>query len=354
MTKSFVADKLLAWYDAHLHSFPWRGINDPYKTWLSEVMLQQSRVQTVIPYYNRWVDMFPNIRSVAKAKVGSLLKMWEGLGYYARVRNFHLACKTVMNKYSGEVPNNSDLLSTLSGVGPYISGAIMSIAFNYPIPAVDSNAMRVVSRLSAIAGSASSSKKKVAMVLSSLICNVRPGDFNQAIMDLGREICTPKHPACNVCPLSGFCTAAVNNTVDKYPVKAKSREKSHYRVAVGIIWNNNDILISRRREKGLLGGLWEFPGGKIIDGETATKCIVREVREKLGVQVRPGAFLKQIKHTYSHLSITLDAYHCDYIDGAPRAFGCSDWRWIKPEQISSFPFPMANHKLFDQVHKGLA
>ena len=345
---------LLKWYDENVRSFPWRQTNDPYKIWLSEIMLQQTQVKTVIPYYNRWVAVFPNIKSVAVANTDSLLKMWEGLGYYARVRNFHSACKIIINKYSGEVPDSTKLLLTLPGVGPYIAGAIMSIAFNGPIPAIDSNALRVVSRLNTISGSLLVCKKRITRELSDIICNLRPGDFNQAIMDLGREICTSKNPSCNACPLEDNCSAAVNNNVDKYPAMRRSNNKPHYRVAAGIIWKNNKILVSKRKESGLLGGLWEFPGGKIKDGETAVKCIIREVQEELGVCVRPATFIKQIKHAYSHFSITLDAYHCDFINGIPQALGCEDWRWIFPEQIADLPFPKANHKLFDKIYEGLA
>jgi len=351
MTKSLVADKLLAWYDAHLHSFPWRGINDPYKTWISEVMLQQTRVLTVVPYYNRWVVAFPSLQCVARANADYILKMWEGLGYYARVRNFHSACKIVMREYSGVIPNDKELFSVLPGVGPYISGAVMSIAFNHPVPAVDSNAFRVISRLNAIDQPFIKCKKKAFDVLSSLITDKRPGDFNQALMDFGREVCTPKNPDCNACHLSSHCIAAVNNAVDKFPVTVKSKGRPHYRVAVGIIWYKNKILISKRKEKGLLGGMWEFPGGKIARYESAKKCVIREAKEELGVNVRPKSFVKQIKHAYSHFSITLDAYHCDYIDGSPTARGCADWRWIFPAQIAELPFPAANHKLFGQIYK---
>ena len=352
--RSEFASNLIKWYDENVHPFPWRLTNDPYRIWLSETMLQQTQVKTVIPYYNSWLSRFPNIKSVAEANMDVLLKLWEGLGYYARVRNFHSACNIVINKYNGKVPNSSKQLSALPGVGPYISGAIMSIAFNRPIPAIDTNVFRVISRFNGIGGSLLENKKGVTRILSNIICNLRPGDFNQALMDLGREICTPKNPACNICPIMIFCDAAVNNSVDKYPVRAKSKKKPHYRIAAGIIWKKNQILVAKRKESGLLGGLWEFPGGKIKTDETAVKCIIREVREELGVCVRPGAFLKQINHVYSHFSITLDAYHCDYLGGVPEALGCADWRWIFPGQIADLPFPRANHKLFDQIYERLS
>ena len=343
------SDKLLRWYDNQGHNFPWRGIIDPYKTWLSEVMLQQTQVHTVIPYFKRWLQAFPNIKSVASADMDTILKQWEGLGYYARARNFHAACKIVESNYLGEVPNDIDQFSSLPGAGSYISGAVMSIAFNQPVPALDANAFRVVSRLQSVDKPFSKCKNEMNEFLSDLICTQRPGDFNQAIMDLGRNICTPINPHCTICPLSKYCSAFVNKTVSNYPVKLKSRQKPHYRVAVGVIWKNEKILISKRRENGLLGGLWEFPGGKIEPGESAENCIIREVQEELGVCVKPTFFLKQIKHAYTHFSITLDAYYCEFIGGKPQALGCLDWQWATTEQIQDLPFPKANHKLFDKV-----
>ncbi len=347
--KSDFLHPLLQWYDANDRSFPWRSTSNPYEVWLSEIMLQQTRVKTVIPFYNRWVAKFPSIKSVAEANLGSLLKMWEGLGYYARVRNFHSACIVVMNRFAGRVPDNYQDFQTLPGVGPYIAGAVMSIAYNFPVPAVDGNAYRVVSRIKSINLPFNSCKNDLVEFLSNHISLYRPGDFNQAIMDVGRELCTPKNPSCGICPIQKHCCAFVYNSVDKYPFRAKRKKKPHHLVAVGVVWKGNKILISKRKENGLLGGLWEFPGGKIQSGEDAKKCVIRKVSEKLGVCVCPGKLLKQINHTYSHFSITLDAYHCDYISGSPGALPRDKWQWIFPQQIADLPFSKANHKLFDQI-----
>ena len=350
LAKSYVwAPLLLKWYDEHVRPFPWRKTNDPYKIWLSEIMLQQTQVKTVVPFYNRWVAKYPTIKSVAEANMDSLLKMWEGLGYYARVRNFHSACIAVMGRFGGRVPDNYQDFQSLPGVGPYVAGAVMSIAYNLPIPAVDGNAYRVVSRIKSINLPFNSCKNELVEFLSDHISLNRPGDFNQAIMDVGREVCTPKNPSCDICPIRTNCCAFVNNTVDKYPFRAARQKKPHYMVVVGVVRKGNKILISKRKENGLLGGLWEFPGGKIQKGEDAKKCVIRKVNEKVGVCVRPGRLLKQIKHAYSHFSITLDAYHCDYVGGSPGALGCDNWQWILPQQIADLPFSKVNHKLFDQI-----
>ena len=340
---------LLAWYDGRSLVLPWRNCNDPYKIYLSEVMLQQTQVKTVLPYYKKWVNKYPTVQSVANANQEQILKQWEGLGYYGRARNFHKSCQIIAMQFNGDIPALPDQFSKLPGVGPYISAAVMSIAFHHPLPAVDTNAIRVAARLKMVESSSPADSKVIHRHLSDNIAIKRPGDFNQAIMDLGREICKSDNPTCVLCPVSKFCKAFVNNFVDKYPVKIKPAKKPHYNIAAGIIWNKGQILISKRRENGLLGGLWEFPGGKIEKDENAQTCIIREVKEELGVLVQPTSFLKQIKHAYTHFSITMDAYHCDYLQGTPQAVGCDNWKWIAPEEIRLLPFPKANHKLFDKI-----
>ena len=349
--KSGFTYALLKWYDRNELAFPWRTTKDPYRVWLSEIMLQQTQVKTVIPYFKRWLKDMPNVNAVACADLNYILKKWEGLGYYARARNFHSACKAVMKHYSGAVPHNYNDFLSLPGVGPYTAGAVMSIAYSLPIPAVDVNAYRLVSRLKSIKAPFNGCKNDVFRFLSDYISTDRPGDFNQAIMDIGRELCVLKKPLCTICPVQNYCSAFVNNVVDKYPPRIKRPKKPHHHLAVGIIWKNNKILITQRPERGLLGGLWEFPGGKIINGEGAKNCIIREVNEKLGICVRPIRFVKQIRHAYSHFSITLDAYHFDYINGTPKTIGYIDWRWVEMGEIFQLPFHRANHKLFDVLIK---
>lgn len=343
------ATHLLNWYDSRRCNFPWRDCNDPYKIYLSEVMLQQTQVATVLPYYKKWIQKFPTIQSVAKATQEQILKQWEGLGYYSRARNFHKSSQIIADSFNGIIPSDPDEFSKLPGVGPYISAAVMSIAFHQPLPAVDANAIRVAARMEMIDLPYPKNSNIIYNYYENHIPIDRPGDFNQAIMDLGREICTAGNLKCSACPVAVFCKALVDNSVDKFPIKVKPPKKPHYDIAVGIVWNKGQILISKRRENGLLGGLWEFPGGKIETGENAQECIIREIKEELGVQVQPTSLLKQIKHAYTHFSITMDAYHCDYLSGSPKALGCDGWKWINPEDIKRLPFPKANHKLFDKL-----
>ena len=239
---------LLAWYDARSLALPWRNCNDPYKIYLSEVMLQQTQVKTVLPYYKKWVNKYPTVQSVANANQEQILKQWEGLGYYGRARNFHKSCQIIAMQFDGDIPALPGEFSKLPGVGPYISAAVMSIAFHHPLPAVDTNAIRVAARLKMVEFSSPADSKVIHRYLSDNIAIKRSGDFNQAIMDLGREICKSDNPKCTLCPVSKFCKALVNNFVDKYPVKIKPAKKPHYNIAVGIIWNKGQILISNRRE----------------------------------------------------------------------------------------------------------
>ena len=227
--------ELLDWYHQQNYDFPWRKIRDPYSIWISEVMLQQTRVSTVLPYYKRWLFSLPDIRSVANNNIDNILKLWEGLGYYNRARNFYVACKIIIEKHGGDIPADPDKFSKLPGVGPYICAAVMSIAFNMPLPAVDGNAVRVISRLSSINIPYPKSKKKIHALLSELIDSIKPGCFNQAVMDLGREICTYKSPSCSACPVCKHCSAHVNNAVDKYPLRIKNISRPHYHIAVAII-----------------------------------------------------------------------------------------------------------------------
>ena len=341
--------ELLKWYYKQSYNFPWRNTNDPYSIWISEVMLQQTRVSTVLPYYQRWLSILPDIRSVSKSNIDFILKLWEGLGYYTRARNFFSACGIIITKHDGEIPNDPLEFSKLPGVGPYICAAVMSIAFNIPVPTIDVNAVRVVSRLNSIDTPYPQSKKRILAFLAGLIDKNNPGIFNQAIMDLGREICTSRGPSCNICPVQNHCAAYVNNTVDKYPVKVKKSSRPHYYVAVGLIWKNNKILISKRKESGMLGGLWEFPGGRLGCEENAPSCIVREAMETLNVLVDPLVCVKQIKHSYSHFTITLDAYRCVLVGGQPRALSYDDFRWVYPYEMQQFAFHRSNHKLFDKI-----
>ena len=343
-------DSLLYWYNKNKKLFPWRKIKDPYKIWVSEIMLQQTQVQTVIPFYNKWVLKFPNIESVSKAGDNELFKYWEGLGYYQRVQNLRKACIQILENYDGSIPSNKNDLMNLKGVGDYTASAIASIAFNKKHHVIDGNVKRIMSRLLCLPHFLSKSMSKINKFLSEHISDKSPGDFNQALMDLGREICTPKSPQCLKCPISDYCKSHLMNKVSKYPIKNNNKKIfPHYDIGIGVIWHEDKILITKRKKSGLLGGLWEFPGGKIRPTETKEACIKREIKEELNIDIDISNFIAKVIHKYSHFGISLYAYHCHYKGGIIRCNSADNFKWIKSNNFSDYPFPKANHYLFPHI-----
>ena len=343
------SESILDWYDAQNEQFPWRNISNPYHTWVSEIMLQQTQVKTVIPYFNRWIKKFPTIKSVAIASDEEIFKYWEGLGYYSRALNLRNACLE-LTKLKSNLFNTSEKLIELKGIGEYTAAAIASIAFNENIPAIDGNVKRIVSRLLCINHTNTNSMNKMKDFLKSCISYNRPGDFNQAMMDLGRKICVPRKPRCTSCPIQQKCKAFKNSKVELFPMKNKIIKKiPHYNVAVGVIWKKGKILITKRKKNQLLGGLWEFPGGKIQGNESSKECIAREIKEELGIDISVNEYMLTVKHQYSHFKITLDAYMCNYVKGKIRCIEVDDYKWITPDQISLYPFPKANHYIFPKI-----
>ena len=341
--------QLLKWYRARERYMPWRGETDPYRIWLSEVMLQQTQVETVIPYYQRWLKKYPTLQHVAQASEDEVLKTWEGLGYYARVRNFRYACQQVVERYNGQIPSDPEMFSLLKGVGPYIQAAVLSIAFRTPIAAVDGNVKRGVARLLKLSTPPSQSLSKIELFLKQMISKENPGDFNQAMMDLGATLCTRSRPKCEQCPVSSECGAYQSGMTHLFPKLEKRLIRPHYSIAVGVIWKGDKILVSKRKSNGLLGGLWEFPGGKVEVGETSSQCVVREVKEELDVRVKVGRSLGKIQHAYTHFSIDMEVFMCQYVSGQPKAIECADFRWITWDELKNLAFPKSNHKVFPLI-----
>ena len=343
--------QLLTWYDGHYRPLPWRETSDPYRIWLSEVMLQQTQVETVIPYYHRWLARFPTIAHVAQASDTEVLKLWEGLGYYRRALQFHQACQQIHNQLGGQLPADPSDFRRLPGVGPYTFAAVRSICFGDRLPAVDGNVKRVVARVLKCSETGQTLARAVEQALGPVMPGERPGDFNQAIMDLGATICTPRQPQCGICPVAMQCQAHIHGQVADYPVRIGRKPIPHVPVAVGVVWRGDQLLISRRPLDGLLGGLWELPGGKIKAGETPGEAVRREVEEEVGLKVKVGPIVGTIRHSYTHFSITMYACHCTYIDGTPRPIGCTDLKWISWDELGQFPFPRANRKLFPLIDR---
>lgn len=340
---------LLKWYELNKREMPWRNTKNPYKIWLSEIMLQQTQVNTVIPYYNKWISAFPTLKHVAEAKEDLLLKHWEGLGYYRRCRNFYNAAKTVVNNYDGTLPPNVKSMIALPGIGEYTASALLSISFNQPIPVIDANVKRVMARVLKIRYFTVRNRFRLKNVLSSWINDTKtPGNFNQAMMELGSQICTPKNPKCFACPISDNCAGFKSGSPERYPAAISVKKIPTYDVSVGIIWNKDKFYIQRRDKKMHLGGLWELPGGKPRNNENCQNAVAREIKEECnaGVDVKSQAGF--VKHQYSHFKIELTAFHCSLQKGYSIPITTSS-KWITPSEIGSFPFPKATLKIFEQA-----
>ena len=343
--------QLQVWFRTHQRVLPWRQTMDPYRIWISEVMLQQTQVNTVIPYYDRFIARFPEVAGLARARLQTVLKCWEGLGYYARARNLHKAASVVVSRYSGRVPDDWKNFTALPGVGPYIGAAVLSIAYHRPYAVVDGNVKRVLARIfedpTPVNGSAAHGAfRKLA---DTLLDRSQPGYHNQALMEIGALVCKRTNPRCADCPVNGFCLGNRHGSVYRYPKRNKRKPVPEIRVAAGVIRRNGRVLITQRRPEGLLGGLWECPGGKIREGETAETACRREIKEELGLNIRVDAHLARVRHAYTHFKILLDVFFCDYVDGKVQLSGPVDYRWIKIEDIDQFPIPKANLKFISKL-----
>jgi len=345
-------DNLLDWYDESKRDLPWRKTSDPYSIWISEVMLQQTQVQKVLRYYTKFLAALPTLESLAEAELDTVLKLWEGLGYYARARNLHKAARHIVESYDGKIPQSCDELVQIRGIGPYTAAAVASIAFSEARAVVDGNVVRVLSRLYHIDSDVGTQKVKqqLAEIAQNLIDHEKPGDFNQAIMELGATLCTPKTPKCLFCPVSDFCKAFHElDTPARLPVKRPGKKVPHYNIASALIWDENYLFIDRRKESGMLGGLWEFPGQKIPEDGSAHETITKHVREEFELEVEVGDFCTEVKHAYTHFKITIHAYHCLYKSGEPKLTAATDWKWVKPDELHFYAFSTAHKKIIQKL-----
>jgi A/G-specific adenine glycosylase len=346
-------ESLIGWYLSNQRDLPWRRTNNPYHIWVSEVMLQQTQVKTVLPYYQLFIERFASIEQLARSDLQDVLKAWEGLGYYARARNLHRAAGMVLNHHLGILPERWEDLRKLPGVGDYIAAAVLSIAFNKPYPVVDGNVKRVLARLLLVEEpvNRSTSFGVFKEAAGTLLFRQDPGTFNQAMMELGAMVCVPQRPVCKGCPIQEMCLAHKNHRVADYPKKLKRSPTPQFKIAVGVVFKNGKVLITLRKSEGLLGGLWEFPGGKIQNNEKAEEACIREIREETNLIVRVDTHLERVKHAYTHFKIKMDVFCCTYISGRVKLNGPVDHRWIKLDKLDDYPFPKANIKFFQQLKK---
>lgn len=337
---------LLQWYQKEGRDLPWRQTNNLYAIWVSEVMLQQTQVKTVIPYYQRWLQLFPTVTALAQADLQRVLKAWEGLGYYARARNLHQAAKKIIEHHDSLFPEQLTEVLALPGIGRTTAGGILSAALNQSLAILDGNVKRVLARLIALSVPPNDALDQLWSLSEILLDPLHSRDFNQAIMDLGAIICTRSQPRCSHCPWQSHCQAYNKGIQTQLPLRKMSAPLPHKRIGVAVVINDqNQILIDRRPPEGLLGGLWEFPGGKIEANETVEDCIKREILEEIGIEITVGKSLITIDHAYTHFRVTLYVHLCQYVSGTPRAIECEEVRWVTLEAIESFPFPKANTQI---------
>ncbi len=346
---------LLAWYAQHARRLPWRNpAPDPYRVWVSEIMLQQTRVETVIPYFERWMERFPTIAALAAASQQEVLAAWEGLGYYSRARNLQRAAQQVVSKFTGDLPKDETKLLSLPGIGRYTAGAIASIAFGLDRPALDGNIRRVLARLFDVTDDprTPAGLRRLWSLAEQHLPHGRAGDYNQALMDLGATLCTPRSPDCAHCPLAEYCQAYALGVQEQRPVSRPRGAIPHYTVTAAVIARCPGsgqaaplYLITQRPAQGLLGGLWEFPGGKVQDGEELPACLRREIREELGAEVEVGALLGVYRHAFTHFRITLHAFHCTLTGGEPRPIEAADMRWVSPPDMAAYPMGKVDRQI---------
>lgn len=353
MEKSDFAARLLTWYAANARALPWRGTSDPYAVLVSEFMLQQTRVETVIPYYERWMRLFPDIETLAGAPLDGVLKAWEGLGYYSRARSLHKAARTILTVHGGRVPGTVDVLRALPGVGEYTAAAVASIAFGADAAALDGNLRRVLARVDAldVHPRSPAGLKRLNQLAADLLPPDRAGDFNQALMDLSSMVCLPKKPRCPICPLADLCEANRRGLTESIPLKTKKAPVPTIIVTAGVLRRGNTVLLSKRPANGLLGGLWEFPGGKQEPGESLPECLARELKEELGIVVSVGAELGVFKHAYTHFKVVLHAFACEIVEGEPRPLASDGLAWVEVERLGEYAMGKIDRMIAGEISK---
>ncbi|WP_083711297.1 A/G-specific adenine glycosylase [Domibacillus epiphyticus] len=343
---------LVSWYEIEKRDLPWRRERDPYKIWVSEIMLQQTRVDTVIPFFNRFMDQFPTIDSLASADEESVLKAWEGLGYYSRIRNLQSAVKEVAENYDGIVPADKKEFLSLKGVGPYTGGAVLSIAYGLPEPAVDGNVMRVISRLLSIWDDIAkpSSRKIFEYTVGELMYKEDPSSFNQALMELGAIICTPTSPSCLLCPVQNHCMAFEEGVQRELPVKTK--KKSDKKVSIGaVVLSTNDgrVLIEKRPQSGLLANLWQFPNVEMPSAMNPRHVLESLIEKEYGIKAKINMDkVTNITHAFSHLTWEIDVYTGVLESNITK----ERTKLVEKEEVESFAFSVSHQKIWKHV-KGL-
>ena len=342
-----IRSRLLRWFDATKRDMPWRRTKDPYRILLAEYLLQRTRVVSGTPYYERFLERFPDLPTLAVASEEDVLRAWEGLGFYRRARNLHRAAKVVMELHGGRIPSNADALRELPGIGPYTAGAVASIAFGERVPAVDGNVLRVLARAYRIETDVAKGegRDRVEALARRLVPPSRPGAFNQALMELGATVCTPKSPSCSVCPLEDVCLARGGGVEGRLPKLSPPRKPQVVPVAFALVESQGRVLLTRRPDHGLLAGLWSLPGGELPSAPPAASALEALVFAQAGVRARVGPPVARVAHTFSHRRWSGAIYRCEPegMETAPRS------RWATPEDARDLPLVPFHRKALVSV-----
>lgn len=349
MLKNFSQD-LNRWYSKHKRDLPWRRTKDAYKIWVSEIMLQQTTVNAVIPYYERWIKTFPTIHDLAKAPLQSVLKQWQGLGYYNRVKNLHKAASMLIDQHKGLLPKDPIAIRSLPGFGPYTTGSVLSIAYDIPLTIIDANVRRLVMRLLALPGFADTKQDiKINEFLLKVLPARNVGDFNQALMELGALVCRTKEPLCTLCPVSKYCQAFKQGKQEIIPQPKKKIIKD-IQAVIAIIKKGDRYFIQKRPSKGLLADLWEFPGGKIKAGESKKQALVRELKEEMGGRLKSSKHLFDVTHFYTQFRVNLSVFAC-VLPKEPKTD--TTHKWVSFKDFSKYPMPSGSAKIIENLNSQL-
>ncbi|MBP6208399.1 MAG: A/G-specific adenine glycosylase [Anaerolineales bacterium] len=338
---------LLKWYRQHGRTLPWRDHPDPYAVWVSEIMLQQTRVETVIPYFEKWMKLFPDVKALAQASERDVLNAWEGLGYYSRARNLHKAAQIVASKFSGQLPRDLTDLRALPGIGRYTVGAIASMAFGMDEPTLDGNLRRVFARLFDVSEFADSpaGEKMLWDLAAQNLPKGQAGDYNQALMDLGATICTPKSPRCLLCPLMEICESRKKGTQEQRPVLKPKKSAPHYVHAAAVIMERGRVLLSQRPSEGLLGGMWEFPNARV--NADPAKELTQALNAACRLKLKKGDPLGIVQHAYTHFKVTVHAFRCDVVS-IPKE---KNLKWVKITELGDYPMGKVDRQIADLLSK---
>ncbi len=346
--KETLQHRLLAWFAVNQRPLPWRETYDPYQVWIAEIMGQQTQMGRVVAYFRRWLAAFPDVATLAAADEERVFKLWEGLGYYNRARNILSCARILASEYDGRLPADRDILRTLPGIGDYTANAIASIAFNQDYPVIDANVRRLFARLFDIGTPPAQARSFIEAQAAALLPAGRARHFNQALMELGALVCTPRNPACHHCPLARFCEAHQQGTVALRPVSPGRVKTVAIVMATGIIVARGRIFIQKRLATDVWGNLWEFPGGRLLDGEDPAAALHREVAEETGFRLRGVQELATVRHSYTIYRVTLHGFGALLADDRlepPHLTAAQEYRWVRPAELADYAFPAGHRKI---------